>query len=171
MNDPLRDARVFPDDPEIEALISELAPDLVESLRPASPRSELKARLMKSVALPELQPQQGRLGAVLFDSVPWKASDHPGISFKTLYFDKAAGLVTMLVRMEPGSCFPAHWHDRPERCLVLEGDLIHRDHVYHRGDFTWAEPGTEDPELRTEHGNLLLLIAPPEKRRPTRVET
>jgi anti-sigma factor ChrR (cupin superfamily) len=86
----------------------------------------------------------------------------PGVTYKVLFVDKAAGLVTTLVRMEPGASIPAHRHSRAEQCLVLEGDLIHDDHVYGPGDFTWAEAGSIDPALQTKRGNLLLIIGPPE---------
>jgi len=65
--------------------------------------------------------------------------------------------------MEPGAVYPAHRHSRTEQCLILEGDLIHDDHVYHPGDFTWALAGTIDPSLQTETGALLLIISGMEK--------
>ena len=91
----------------------------------------------------------------------WRQGDGPGITYKKLHFDNASGLLTMLVRMEPGAHYPAHRHSLLEQCLVLEGDLIHDGHVYGPGDFTWAEAGSIDPGLHTERGTLLLIIGAP----------
>jgi anti-sigma factor ChrR (cupin superfamily) len=71
-----------------------------------------------------------------------------------------------MVRMEPGAVYPAHRHTRTEQCLILEGDVTHRGHTYHPGDFTWAEAGTIDPSLETVNGNLLLIITGIDKETP-----
>ena len=137
---------------------------IAESLDPLEPPPQLKKRLferIESTAAPH--PDPPTLGAVRSEEGKWKPAGVPGVTYKKLYFDRPAGLVTKLVRMEPGTVYPAHRHSRTEQCLVLEGDLIHDDHAYHPGDFTWAQAGSIDPMLRTEHGNLLLIISGVEK--------
>jgi anti-sigma factor ChrR (cupin superfamily) len=134
---------------------------LAVTLEPVRPPSELRRRLMQRVA----EHTEPRLGAVLSTEGKWRDAKSPGVHYKVLYFDKAAGLVTTLVRLDPGARFPAHTHARTEQCMVLEGDLRHGDHVYGRGDFTWAEAGSVDPELHTEGGALLLIIGAPEAKR------
>ncbi len=140
-------------------LAGEAAVALAATLPEARPSSGLRARILQSVA----KPNPG-LGTVRASEGKWKPTAEPGITFKKLYFDRDAGLVTMLVRLEPGAVYPAHTHSRTEQCLVLEGDLIHQDRVYGPGDFTWAEAGSADPALTTRNGTLLLIIAAPEKR-------
>ncbi len=139
---------------------------LAESLEPVAPPPQLKQRLLERIqaaAAPHVDAPS--LGAVRADEGKWKPAGVPGVTYKKLYLDRIAGLVTTLVRMEPGSVYPAHRHSRTEQCLVLEGDLIHDEHVYHPGDFTWAQAGTIDPMLRTEHGNLLFIISGEEDQR------
>jgi quercetin dioxygenase-like cupin family protein len=138
-----------------------------ESLDPVVPPPQIKRRLFEKVES-AVTHQTGHavphgLGAVRSNEGKWKQAGVPGVTYKKLYFDEPSGLVTMLVRMEPGTVFPAHRHSRTEQCLVLEGDLIQDDHVYHPGDFTWAHAGSIDPMLRTEKGDLLLMVSGVEK--------
>jgi len=93
------------------------------------------------------------------DQGPWQPTGSAGVAYKTLYLDQSTGLVTRLVRMEPGARNPSHTHGHTEQCLILEGDLRHgEDNVYRAGDFTWGEAGSVDPELYTLEGNLLLIV-------------
>jgi anti-sigma factor ChrR (cupin superfamily) len=136
---------------------------LAESLPPAVPSPRVKARFLETIN----SGSRSRLprpphGAVRAHEGKWRATEFPGITYKVLYIDKAAGLVTTMVRMEPGASFPAHRHSRPEQCVVIEGDLIHDGHIYGPGDFTWADAGSIDPALETKSGNLLLIIGAPE---------
>jgi len=135
---------------------------IAESLDPVSAPPQIKNRLFATLAPPPDDHAEG-LGAVRSHEGKWKPAGVPGITYKTLYRDRPSGLVTRLVRMEPGAVYPAHRHSRTEQCLILEGDLIHDDHVYHTGDFTWALAGTIDPSLQTETGALLLIISGMEK--------
>ena len=137
---------------------------IAESLEPAAPPPRLKERVLSAIFTAQAVQGFG-LGAIRSEEGRWKPADVPGVSYKALYYDRASGLLTMLVRMEPGASYPAHIHSRAEQCLVLEGDLIHGDHAYDAGDFTWAEAGSLDPALTTRNGNLLLIIGAPENER------
>lgn len=123
---------------------------------PAAPGSALKARVMAGVAK---HPYPGLYSKRTHEQGPWRPTGSPGVTFKKLFHDKEAGLVTLLVRMEPGSRYDAHSHGRTEQCLILEGDVRYSDDtIYREGDFTWAEAGSTDPALYTVEGNLLLII-------------
>ncbi|MFN7922207.1 MAG: cupin domain-containing protein [Bryobacteraceae bacterium] len=140
------------------ARAEELAAELAFAPPPAAPPASLKDRLMARVA----PHHEHGLGAIRKDEGVWRQSKaSPGVSFKVLYRDNKANLVTQLVRMAPGAKFPAHLHGGDEQCLIIEGDLRHNGHVYTAGDFTWAEAETVDPELHTVDGNLLLIIGSP----------
>ena len=162
--------RISTDDSLREAL-NAAAGDLslvAESLPPVSPPPRVKARFLETIrSEPKNRPARPSLGAKRAHEGKWRTGDALGITYKVLYFDKVAGLVTTLVRMEPGAAYPPHRHSKLEQCLVLEGDLIHDDHVYGPGDFTWAEAGTIDPGLRTKNGNLLLIIGAPDTEKVT----
>ena len=56
--------------------------------------------------------------------MPWQAIRYPGVSVKTLMMDKASGLVTVLLKMEPGARLPDHEHALVEQTYVLEGSLV-----------------------------------------------
>jgi anti-sigma factor ChrR (cupin superfamily) len=136
---------------------------LAESLPPVEPPPRVKARFLETIGSESRKrPARPPLGAKRAHEGKWRPGDAPGITYKVLYFDKVSGLVTTLVRMEAGAFYPGHRHSKLEQCLVLEGDLIHDNHVYGPGDFTWAEAGTIDPGLHTKTGNLLLIVGAPE---------
>ena len=144
-----------------DALIemTEVAAALALTASPVAPPPELKLRVLERI---EGKPYPGLFSKRAQEQGPWKPSRTPGISYKKLYFDKASGLVTMLVKMEPGARLAAHTHGRTEQCLILEGELRYSDEkIYRAGDFTWAEAGSVDPALYTVEGNVLLIVSEP----------
>jgi ChrR Cupin-like domain len=138
--------------------------DLIASIgsacaEPVAPPPSLKDRLMERL---ERNPYPGLFSKRVDEQGPWKPSRTPGIFYKKLYVDKSTGLVTMLVKMEPGARLGEHTHGRTEQCLILEGDLRYSDDkIYRAGDFTWAEAGSRDPALYTMEGNVLLIVGEP----------
>jgi quercetin dioxygenase-like cupin family protein len=68
-------------------------------------------------------------------------------------------IATSLVRMDPGTHFPAHRHGGPEEVFVLEGDLVLEGQKMKPGDYCHAEIGTIHSESYTESGCLFLLKA------------
>ena len=83
-----------------------------------------------------------------------------GIEVRRLFVDSAADRATMLVRMAPGSSYPAHRHGGPEECFVLQGDLqVGRDTRMRAGDYQRADEGSEHPVQSTEQGCLLLIVS------------
>jgi anti-sigma factor ChrR (cupin superfamily) len=125
------------------------------SVEPAPPPSELKRRLLARVAAYEtLMP----LADVRSDESDWVYAGAPGVEMRSLFRDKATGRSTVLVRMQPGVKFPAHFHHDDEQCLVLEGDIGWGELVYRKGDFVVMGRATTHPEIQTTEGNLLLLV-------------
>src|SRR5260370_2241827 len=51
----------------------------------------------------------------------------PGCEVKTLLFDRQTGLVTALMRFEPGAVLPDHEHVNIEQTYVLEGKLVDKE--------------------------------------------
>ena len=128
----------------------------IEASVPASPPPSLKDRLLARL---ERNPYPGLFSKRAEEQGEWQPTRFPGVLFKKLMFDQATGLITMLVKMEPGARVAKHTHGLTEQCLILEGDLRYSDErVYRRGDFTWAEAGSIDPALYTVEGNLLLIV-------------
>src|SRR3954467_7949099 len=59
-------------------------------------------------------------------NMEWQKTRFPGCEVKTLLFDPATGLVTALMRFEPGAILPDHEHVKIEQTYVLEGKLVIR---------------------------------------------
>ena len=78
---------------------------------------------------------------------------------RRLFVDHAAQRVTMMVRMEPGSSYPAHRHAQAEECFVLSGDLWTGSVRLLAGDYQRAEQGSRHPVQSTEGGCVLLLVS------------
>ena len=93
------------------------------------------------------------------ESEGWQDADVPGVHFKLLMVDAAARRSTALVRLDPGTSYPAHRHGGREECFVLSGDLIMGQHRFAAGDYQVAEEGSHHPEQSTEGGCLLLVTS------------
>ena len=101
---------------------------------------------------------QGGLHVVRAIEGEWQAVGE-GVRAKALYVDPSRDMVTMLIRMEAGSTYPAHRHGGPEQCLVLEGDLRVGPVVLHAGDYQCADQDSIHDVTRTENGCLLLIVS------------
>ena len=129
---------------------------LADSLAPVPPAPDLKSRLLTRVAqFEQLKP----LADVRRNEEHWVPSDMPGVDIKPLFQEPSTGRSTYLLRMQPGVRIPTHYHHDVEQCLVLQGDIGWGDLVYEEGDFIVMGKDTQHPEIRTTHGNLLLLIS------------
>jgi anti-sigma factor ChrR (cupin superfamily) len=94
---------------------------------------------------------------VRVDELPWEKTRFPGIECKTLFFDRANGHVTVLMRMAPGARLPDHEHVLVEQTYVLEGRLVDTDGECGPGDFVWRPAGSRH-EAWTPEGGLMLAI-------------
>lgn len=82
----------------------------------------------------------------------------PGIACKLLATDPEKTRVSMLVRLAPGTDYPAHRHDGVEELYMLEGELIVDDQTFSPGDYRRAEPGTVDHRVWSATGCTCVLI-------------
>lgn len=131
--------------------------------------------------------KQWRAGATRAPSVVSAAGDEafeatgfPGVRVRRLAVDQDAERVTMLVRMDPGTAYPAHRHGGVEECYVVAGDLWIGDDVgasaaganaagasaagmpaveMHAGDYQRMEKGSRHPVQSTRGGCLLLVTS------------
>ena len=83
-----------------------------------------------------------------------------GIFCKPLYFDKASGMATSLVKMGPGTSLTAHRHEGVEQFYILEGDCNVCGEVLGPGDYHRAPAGTIHETTCTVNGTMFLLVAP-----------
>ena len=88
----------------------------------------------------------------------WEPSRFPGVETKTLYFDKATGSVTALIRMAPGARLPDHEHVKIEQTYVLEGSLVCPEGECTAGQFVWRPAGSRHEAWAGAKGGLFLAM-------------
>jgi len=139
---------------------------------PADPPEGLRARVLAAVrAEPPLQAESVQpwkawtaqspagLFSLAADAGGWESTGSPGVQARRLFLDAAAGRVTMMVRMEPGSSYPGHRHAGAEECFVVSGDLRTGNVHLRAGDYQRADAGTRHPVQTTDGGCVLLLVS------------
>ena len=82
----------------------------------------------------------------------------PGIFCQLLATDSGRDIVSMLVRLAPGTDYPPHSHAGVEELHLLDGELWIDDRKLHAGDYNRAEPGTADKRVWSETGCTCVLI-------------
>ncbi len=88
----------------------------------------------------KLPPSVSRPVAV--EDLPWHKTPFPGIEQRILFRDEQRGLMTALVRMQPGSKLPLHEHMDIEQTYVLDGSLADDEgNEIAAGDFIWRPQG------------------------------
>ena len=105
-----------------------LSAALTDVLRPSSSLWErLAARVAAARAEPPLPTPQR------WEEPEWKEAA-PGISVKLLATDTERSRVSMLVRLAPGTDYPAHHHAGLEELHLLDGELMIDDRKLYPGD-------------------------------------
>lgn len=89
----------------------------------------------------------------------WESTGIDGIDIRRLFVDRHRNRMTAMIRMAPGTAYPAHLHDEPEECLVLEGDLRTGGQVLHSGDYERRVAGSRHAIQSTKDGCLLLIVS------------
>jgi len=102
------------------------------------------------------------------ESMEWQKTRFPGCEAKTLLFDRATGLMTALMRFQPGAVLPDHEHVNIEQTYVLEGSLVDKEGAAKgieakAGEFVWREPGSRHVAWCPEGGLMLALFQVPNK--------
>lgn len=137
-----------PDDTLDPAVLAALLDALATETPPPELRTGLlaRARALTAVQAHTVRAAEGGWRTVL-----------PGIEVKTLLYDTGGGMVSFLLRAQPGAKLPAHGHRAYEECLVLEGEFTMGDHVLRAGDFQAGHPGEQHPVATTRTGALVYL--------------
>ena len=83
----------------------------------------------------------------------------PGAYFKVLHDDGNGldGLLSYLIKLEPGVEMDGHAHPFDEECLMLEGDLTLGDITLNKGDFHYAAAGMMHGHLSTKKGCMAFI--------------
>lgn len=92
-------------------------------------------------------------------NMAWEESRlYPGVATKTLIVDPATGLLTMLMRMQPGAKLPDHEHVSIEQTYVIEGSLVCGEGECKAGDFVWRPAGSRHEAWAGPQGGLLIGV-------------
>ncbi len=89
----------------------------------------------------------------------WESTGIDGVEVQRLFNDTKNNRMTALVRMAPGTSYPAHVHDGPEECFVLQGDLRVDDQVLHAGDYERRAQTSKHGVQSTQDGCMLLIVS------------
>ena len=81
-----------------------------------------------------------------------------GLFCRILSTDTQRNRVNMLVRLAPGTEYPAHRHGDLEELYLLEGELSIDAKTLHAGDYIQAEAGSVDHRVWSETGCTCLLL-------------
>ena len=91
------------------------------------------------------------------DKPKWEEAA-PGIHVKILARNAEIESVSMLVRLDPGTDYPAHQHAGTEELHLLHGVLKVDDRTLYPGDFIHAEAGSVDQRVWSETGCTCFLV-------------
>ncbi len=139
-----------------------------QALHPVEPPAHVKQSLMKRIRQTIQRAQRGP-GSLRFDHaegiytaypehMEWRKHPVPGVSFKVLSESKKRGYITMLMKVEPGTIFPAHHHSGEEECYVLSGSVILNGKRLGPGVLHHGDEGSDHGVLSSDEGALLLLV-------------
>jgi len=146
--------RVAASSPDVRRQIARLynaTTTLAAVAEPMRPSPAVRDRLMASLSAPAKY-------TVAADDGQWSASGLAGIHIKILAVDRQRGLVTLLLRGDPGARYPAHRHSAPEECYVIRGSVTIGGRLLRAGDFHHADADSDHGEISTADGAEVLLI-------------
>ncbi len=126
---------------------------LALSVPEAEPPEDLRKRLLERIGggVPSRRRQPGAK-LLRAGQTPWVDAGSPGIEKREL-----RGGNTILLRMAPGTRFPAHEHTDAEECLILEGSVESEGVTAYAGDYIYMPKGSRHAALYSQAGCTMLL--------------
>jgi anti-sigma factor ChrR (cupin superfamily) len=102
------------------------------------------------------------------NEMTWQPIRYPGCYVKTLLVDKETGLLTVLLKMDPGAELPDHEHAMLEQTYVLEGRLVDKDGpesglICGPGEFVWRPAGSRHSAWTPEGALMIAIFQIPNK--------
>jgi anti-sigma factor ChrR (cupin superfamily) len=148
---------------EVKAF-SHVTDELAGAVPPQAPSAKLRERVLDKIATEVRARNSATIDKngvrfVLSNLMPWEETGIKGIETKVLLRDAATGMVTVLVRMAPGTRGPHHRHAAVEESYVLEGDVTISGVEMKAGDYCRAEPGSVHTGISTRGGCQFITIA------------
>jgi anti-sigma factor ChrR (cupin superfamily) len=147
-----------------EATLTALAYAEETEAPPAKVRDELLARFKNEAQTNETATTKPWSDALKFVSIRGSEGEwlqvQEGVLMKQLYVDSATGMITSVVRMQPGTSLPMHKHQGVEQFYIIEGDCSVSGEVLGPGDYHRAAAGSIHETTYTVNGTMFLLVAP-----------
>jgi quercetin dioxygenase-like cupin family protein len=119
---------------------------------PASLQARLAQRIAGETGKEPVPPPPPRWSEPEWEQVA------PGIECKLLATDGERHRVSMLVRLAPGACYPAHTHAGVEELHLLDGELWIDERKLVPGDYNYGAPGANDERVWSETGCTCVLL-------------
>ena len=92
-----------------------------------------------------------------FHELLLEGSRYLGITAKTLLVDRRPGLLTVLLKMEPGAVLLDHGHVQIGQTFAIEGALVCGEGTCSSGNFVWRPAGSRHSAC-VPNGGLILAI-------------
>ncbi len=144
-------------DDDEKGLPEEIAGAMLTATAPVDPGAEAADR-MKRRLLDRVHRDDARLAeqfvTVRGETGAWTETS-PGNSIRMLRGDDET--VSILVRLEPGTTYPGHYHPADEETYVIEGETMVGDIHLVAWDFHFAPKGTRHGAVHSETGCVLLI--------------
>ena len=147
---------------EVKAF-SRVTVELAGAVPPQAPSAKLRERVLDKIASEVRAHNSATIDKngmrfILSNLMPWGETATKGIETKVLFRDAANGMVTVLVRMAPGTSTSHHRHATVEESYVLEGDVTVSGVEMKAGDYCRAEPGSVHTGVSTRGGCQFITI-------------
>lgn len=144
------------DTPTPQALEADIRQSLEQALGAGRPGdAELLARVRGRV-IEAIERKSGLLHRTVRAQAGVWEPVAPGVERKLLW--ETGDATSCMLRLAPGTSFPAHGHPIDEECVVLEGSLrIGADLLLRPGDFHVALKGVAHEPVSTDDGVLCYL--------------
>jgi anti-sigma factor ChrR (cupin superfamily) len=102
------------------------------------------------------------------NAMEWEPIRYPGCYVKTLMVDPQKGLLTVLLKMDPGAQLPDHEHTLVEQTYMLEGRLVDCEGPENGlevgpGEFVYRPAGSRHAAWTPEGGLMLAVFQVPNK--------
>jgi anti-sigma factor ChrR (cupin superfamily) len=102
------------------------------------------------------------------EAMPWVPARYPGVFTKTLMIDRTHGLVTVLLKMEPGAGLPDHEHALIEQTLMLEGSLMdvqgpEQGLVVRQGEYVFRPAGSRHAVVAPDGAVMIAMFQAPNR--------
>jgi quercetin dioxygenase-like cupin family protein len=127
---------------------------LLNAAQAPEPVDEQLAQRVKRRVLDRIAHAEGAQVAVPPEAGTWRPFV-AGVKIKVLH--DSAGIMSYLLRMEPGSVLPNHRHPHDEECVVVEGSVQMGDVTMGPGGYLLERKDSLHPPLCTVDGATIYL--------------